>query len=108
MRTLRQSDVYKRQVKASANKANEEKEKMNELLTEMEYITRADALCVSFAVSSARSTTASMEMCIRDRCLLSEVQPGTDRLSLHRAAQSHATVRRSGVRTVQDLSLIHI
>ena len=40
-------------------------------------------------------------------CLLSEVQPGTDRLSLHCAAQSHAIVCRSGVRAVQDRLLCH-
>ena len=41
------------------------------------------------------------------RRLLSEVQPGADWLSLHRAAQSHASVRRSGVRAVQDRFLCH-
>ena len=37
--TAKETQSASARVKASANKANEEKEKMNELLTEMEYIT---------------------------------------------------------------------
>ena len=37
--TAKETQNASARVKASANKANEEKEKMNELLTEMEYIT---------------------------------------------------------------------
>ena len=79
---------------------------LEQLLNADSYIPFMPGAGLPTALDGVSSHTRSW-LIRQNRCLLSEVQPGTDRLSLHRAAQSHATVCRSGVRTVQDRLLCH-
>ena len=80
---------------------------LEQLLNADSYIPFMPGAGLPTALDGVSSHTQLADPAEYHRCLLSEVQPGTDRLSLHRAAQSHATVRRSGVRTVQDRLLCH-
>ena len=60
--TAKETQSASARVKASANKANEEKEKMNELLTEMEHITEISKEIGKLAADSGKSAVNTRDL----------------------------------------------